>query len=101
MDIGQLISILGSKNYGHIDGSCWGPEKTRLEFSTGHNGRGSAVEVCIYPDHYDITSRIQNDNQEPPITTERKNITSDELLAFINENVPQYDPPSLKLIKIG
>ena len=92
MDIGQLISILGSKNYGHISGSCWNPEKIRLEFSTGHNGRGSAVEVEIHPNHYNITTWIQNSNTEPTTLTERKNITSDELLTFIDENVPECNP---------
>ena len=82
MDLNKLFSFMSDKGFGYISGSCHkGNEYIRFEFSTGHNGRGDAIEVEIKTDstQNNIECWIQQGEH-----IKKENIAESELYPFID-----------------
>jgi hypothetical protein len=84
MNVKEIMNIMFSKGYYYFTG-LYGPEHEVLvlDFSTGHNGRGSFLNINIYQDGRFSLSNRETKGEEKIVT---ENELSTFLLNLVEEN---------------
>lgn len=85
MDLKYLFTFLSEKGFNYFDGQI-NNEKLFLNFSTGYNGRGNAVELVIN-NNDNSNVKIYLNGVDPYPLVEKENIEDNEVLRLLKENL--------------
>jgi len=82
-----IHSIMGKKGYRYFDGVTNDRDNGLfIDFSTGHNGRGDAVELEIFPDYTNVKTHVAKTSKEGEYMerTEYEKVNDAELVKILN-----------------